>query len=126
MISKNAPTPTKISPRMRPSLSDENTANAAPRSRKMRAIPQPTGFGRITGSLSPRGLPRAKGSLPIMRAMVMAAGLGTRLRPLTYDVPKPLVSVVNRPIMEHVLELLSKHGFREVIANLHWFGDLVR
>src|SRR6266511_4287778 len=61
-----------------------------------------------------------------MRAMVMAAGLGTRLRPLTYDVPKPLVSVVNRPIMEHVLELLSKHGFREVIANLHWFGDLVR
>ena len=38
-----------------------------------------------------------------MRAMVMAAGLGTRLRPLTYEVPKPMVPVANRPIMEHVL-----------------------
>ncbi len=56
----------------------------------------------------------------------MAAGLGTRLRPLTYDVPKPLVPVVNRPIMEHVLELLPKHDFREVIANLHWFPDSIR
>ncbi len=61
-----------------------------------------------------------------MRAMVMAAGLGTRLRPLTYDVPKPMVPVVNRPIMEHILELLSKHGFEEAIANLHWFPDLIR
>jgi mannose-1-phosphate guanylyltransferase len=61
-----------------------------------------------------------------MRAMVMAAGLGTRLRPLTYEVPKPMVPVVNRPIMEHILELLSRHGFREVIANLHWFPDTIR
>jgi mannose-1-phosphate guanylyltransferase len=61
-----------------------------------------------------------------MRAMVMAAGLGTRLRPLTYDVPKPMVPVVNRPIMEHILELLAKHGVEEVIANLHWFPDLIR
>ncbi len=61
-----------------------------------------------------------------MRAMVMAAGLGTRLRPLTYDVPKPLVPVVNRPIMEHVLELLPKHGFEQVIANLHWYPDSIK
>jgi mannose-1-phosphate guanylyltransferase len=61
-----------------------------------------------------------------MRAMVMAAGLGTRLRPLTYDVPKPMVPVVNRPIMEHILELLPRHGFRDVIANLHWFPDSIR
>ncbi len=56
----------------------------------------------------------------------MAAGLGTRLRPLTYEVPKPMVPVVNRPVMEHILELLPRHGFREVIANLHWFPETIR
>jgi mannose-1-phosphate guanylyltransferase len=58
--------------------------------------------------------------------MVMAAGLGTRLRPLTYEVPKPLVPVVNRPVMEHILELLPGHGFMEVISNLHWFPEAIR
>jgi mannose-1-phosphate guanylyltransferase/mannose-1-phosphate guanylyltransferase/phosphomannomutase len=58
--------------------------------------------------------------------MVMAAGLGTRLRPLTYEVPKPLVPVANRPIMEHILGLLPRHELREVIANLHWFPDAIR
>jgi mannose-1-phosphate guanylyltransferase len=58
--------------------------------------------------------------------MVMAAGLGTRLRPLTYEVPKPMVPVVNRPIMEHILRMLPRHGFAEVIANLHWFPDVIR
>jgi mannose-1-phosphate guanylyltransferase len=61
-----------------------------------------------------------------MRAMVMAAGLGTRLRPLTYEVPKPMVPVVNRPVMEHILELLQRQGFTEVIANLHWFPETIR
>jgi mannose-1-phosphate guanylyltransferase len=58
--------------------------------------------------------------------MVMAAGLGTRLRPLTYEVPKPMVPVVNRPVMEHILELLPRHGFSEVISNLHWFPETIR
>jgi mannose-1-phosphate guanylyltransferase/mannose-1-phosphate guanylyltransferase/phosphomannomutase len=58
--------------------------------------------------------------------MVMAAGLGTRLRPLTYEVPKPVVPVVNRPVMEHILELLPRHGFTEVVSNLHWFPDAIR
>ena len=56
----------------------------------------------------------------------MAAGLGTRLRPLTWDVPKPMVPVANRPIMEHVIELLARNDLGEIVANLHWFGDLVR
>ena len=56
----------------------------------------------------------------------MAAGLGTRLRPLTYEVPKPMVPVVNRPVMEHILELLPRHGFTEVISNLHWFPETIR
>jgi mannose-1-phosphate guanylyltransferase len=55
----------------------------------------------------------------------MAAGLGTRLRPLTYEVPKPMVPVANRPVIEHLLMLLRVQGFGEVIANLHWFPETI-
>ncbi len=61
-----------------------------------------------------------------MRAMILAAGLGTRLRPITYDRPKPMVPVLSRPVMEHIALLLSRHRFSEVIANLHWFPELIR
>jgi mannose-1-phosphate guanylyltransferase len=57
--------------------------------------------------------------------MVMAAGLGTRLRPLTYEVPKPMVPVANRPVMELILRLLAEQGFREVVSNLHWFPETI-
>ena len=57
--------------------------------------------------------------------MVMAAGLGTRLRPLTYDVPKPMVPVANRPVIEHLLRLLAGQEITEVIANLHWFPETI-
>src|SRR3954447_1590618 len=60
-----------------------------------------------------------------MRAMVLAAGLGTRLRPITLAMPKPMVPVVNRPVMEHIARLLARHGFTETIANLHWFPELI-
>jgi mannose-1-phosphate guanylyltransferase/mannose-1-phosphate guanylyltransferase/phosphomannomutase len=60
-----------------------------------------------------------------MRAMILAAGLGTRLRPITYEMPKPMVPVLNRPVMEHIVHLLSRHGFEETIANLHWFPELI-
>jgi mannose-1-phosphate guanylyltransferase len=58
--------------------------------------------------------------------MVLAAGLGTRLRPLTYEMPKPLVPVLNRPIMAHVLELVARHGMTDVVANLSYLPDQVR
>ncbi len=58
--------------------------------------------------------------------MVLAAGLGTRLRPLTYEITKPMVPVLDRPVMEHIVDLLDKHGFAEVIANLHYFPDSIR
>lgn len=61
-----------------------------------------------------------------MRAMVLAAGLGTRLRPLTYQLSKPMVPVLDRPVMEHILDLLERHGFSQVIANLHHFPDSIR
>jgi NDP-sugar pyrophosphorylase family protein len=54
-----------------------------------------------------------------MKAMVLAAGLGTRLRPLTYDMNKPMVPVLDRPVMEHIVDLLDRNGFKHVIANLH-------
>src|SRR6202795_5014116 len=61
-----------------------------------------------------------------MRAMVLAAGLGTRLRPLTYEITKPMVPVLDRPVMEHILDLLDRHAFGPVIANLHYFPDTIR
>jgi mannose-1-phosphate guanylyltransferase/mannose-1-phosphate guanylyltransferase/phosphomannomutase len=57
--------------------------------------------------------------------MVLAAGLGTRLRPVTYAMPKPMVPVLNRPVMEHSVRLLVRHGFGEAIANLHWFPETI-
>jgi len=61
-----------------------------------------------------------------MRAMVMAAGLGTRLRPITNAIPKPVVPVGNVAIVEQLVRLLAAHGVDEAIANLHWFPDQVR
>jgi mannose-1-phosphate guanylyltransferase len=60
-----------------------------------------------------------------MKAMILAAGLGTRLRPITYAMPKPMVPVLNRPVMEHTARLLARHGFSEAIANLHWFPETI-
>jgi mannose-1-phosphate guanylyltransferase/mannose-1-phosphate guanylyltransferase/phosphomannomutase len=58
--------------------------------------------------------------------MVLAAGLGTRLRPLTYEITKPMVPVLDRPVMAHILDLLDRHSFEETIANLHYFPDSIR
>ena len=56
----------------------------------------------------------------------MAGGEGTRLRPMTANQPKPLLPVANRPIMEHVLRLLKKHGFEETIVTVQFLAALVR
>jgi mannose-1-phosphate guanylyltransferase len=61
-----------------------------------------------------------------MKAMVLAAGLGTRLKPLTFEIPKPMVPVLDRPVMAHTLGLLGRQGFDEVIANLHYHPDTIR
>ena len=58
--------------------------------------------------------------------MVLAAGLGTRLRPLTYEITKPMVPVLDRPVMEHIVDLLERHSFDGVIANLHYFPETIR
>lgn len=56
----------------------------------------------------------------------MAAGLGTRLRPITHEIPKPVVPVGNVAIVEQLVRLLGSHGVDEAIANLHWFPDVVK
>ena len=56
----------------------------------------------------------------------MAGGEGTRLRPMTANQPKPLLPVANRPIMEHVLLLLKRHGFTETVVTVQFFAPLVR
>ncbi len=61
-----------------------------------------------------------------MKAMVLAAGLGTRLRPLTFELPKPMVPVLDRPVMAHIVDLLDRHGYDDVIANVHYFPDTIR
>ncbi len=55
----------------------------------------------------------------------MAAGFGTRLEPLTLAVPKPMVPIVNRPTMQHNLELLKNHGITEITANIHYHPEQI-
>ena len=60
------------------------------------------------------------------KAMVLAAGLGTRLRPLTDLISKPMAPIVNRPVMEHIIKLLAEHGFKDIVCNLHYFPDEIK
>ena len=61
-----------------------------------------------------------------VKAMIMAAGLGTRLYPLTGRTAKPMVPILNRPVMEHMVKLLRRHGITEVAANLHYHPEKIR
>jgi NDP-sugar pyrophosphorylase family protein len=61
-----------------------------------------------------------------MRAMILAAGLGTRLRPLTDSVPKALVPVAGRPLVEYSLLWLRSQGIQDVVMNLHHHGEKIR
>jgi mannose-1-phosphate guanylyltransferase/phosphomannomutase len=61
-----------------------------------------------------------------VKAVVMAGGEGTRLRPMTANCPKPLLPVVNQPIMEHVLKLLRRHGFQDTVVTVQFLASLVR
>ncbi|MFI5265036.1 MAG: nucleotidyltransferase family protein, partial [Candidatus Kapaibacterium sp.] len=66
-----------------------------------------------------------------MKAIIMAGGFGTRLRPLTINLPKPMVPLLNKPMMEHIVSLLESHGFRSLTSLLYFqpesivshFGD---
>ncbi len=58
-----------------------------------------------------------------MRAMILAAGLGTRMRPLTLETPKPLLPVAGKPLIQYHIERLVKAGITEVVINHAWLGE---
>lgn len=60
-----------------------------------------------------------------MKAMILAAGVGSRLDPLTRNVPKPMVPIVNQPVMEHIIHLLVKHGFNDIFCNTHYLAEQI-
>ena len=60
------------------------------------------------------------------KAMILAGGLGTRLRPLTFAIPKPLIPVREKPIIEHIILLLKKHGFTDIYISVGYRSELVR
>ncbi|HZD86780.1 MAG TPA: sugar phosphate nucleotidyltransferase [Gaiellaceae bacterium] len=61
-----------------------------------------------------------------MKAVVMAGGEGTRLRPLTSNQPKPMVPIVGKPCMEHIVELLKRHGFEDVVVTVAFLPQAIR
>ncbi|MEG6611642.1 mannose-1-phosphate guanyltransferase [Pseudoclostridium thermosuccinogenes] len=61
-----------------------------------------------------------------MKAVIMAGGEGTRLRPLTCSRPKPMVPVANKPVMEHIIELLKKHNLTEIAVTLQYMPDIIK
>jgi mannose-1-phosphate guanylyltransferase/phosphomannomutase len=61
-----------------------------------------------------------------MKAVIMAGGEGTRLRPLTCNRPKPMVPIVNKPVMEHIIELLKKYDLTDIAVTLQYMPDLVK
>ncbi|HJV77782.1 MAG TPA: nucleotidyltransferase family protein [Paludibacter sp.] len=60
-----------------------------------------------------------------MKAMIFAAGLGTRLKPITDNLPKALVPIAGKPLLEHVILKLKAAGFNEIIVNIHHFPDQI-
>ncbi len=60
-----------------------------------------------------------------MKAMIFAAGLGTRLKPLTDTMPKALVPVAGKPLLQHVVQKLSSAGFDDFVVNVHHFADMI-
>lgn len=61
-----------------------------------------------------------------MKAMILAAGFGTRLQPLTHTVPKPMVPIMNRPILEHTIHLLRSNGIHDITVNLHHLPEMIQ
>lgn len=60
-----------------------------------------------------------------MKAMILAAGKGTRVRPITYMTPKPMIQILQKPVMEFLVELLRQHGFNQIMVNVSHLADVI-
>jgi mannose-1-phosphate guanylyltransferase len=60
-----------------------------------------------------------------MKAMILAAGKGTRVRPLTYDLPKPMIPILGKPVMAYLIEHLAKYGVRDIMVNVSYLHDKI-
>ena len=58
-----------------------------------------------------------------MKALILAAGRGTRVQPLTYSTPKPMLPIINRPVMEFLIDLLVQHGVRQIMINTSYLSN---
>ncbi|MCT8139727.1 NDP-sugar synthase [Anaerobacillus sp. CMMVII] len=61
-----------------------------------------------------------------MKAVIMAGGKGTRLRPLTCNIPKPMVPLIHKPVMEYLIELLKKHGITEIAVTVQYLSEVIK
>jgi len=61
-----------------------------------------------------------------MKAVILSAGLGTRLRPLTNSIPKAMIPIGNKPLLEHQINLVKRHGITEIIINLHHMPEKIK
>lgn len=61
-----------------------------------------------------------------MKAIILAGGLGTRLRPLTYEIPKPLIPVHGKPLVEHLIDLFKKYGIKDIILAVGYKADMIK
>src|SRR5207245_2706745 len=66
------------------------------------------------------------GRFKVVKAVIMAGGEGTRLRPLTSNCPKPMLPLANRPMMEHIIDLLKKHGFDDIVVQVAFLANQIR
>ena len=61
-----------------------------------------------------------------MKAMILAAGKGTRVQPIAHVIPKPMIPIAGRPLLEHVVQLLRTHGFDDLVINLHHLPEAIK
>jgi NDP-sugar pyrophosphorylase family protein len=71
-------------------------------------------------------LSKALGEKRVKKAFILAGGKGTRLRPITYEIPKPMVPIQGRPLLEHTIEFLKKYEIRDIILSIGFLGDKIR
>lgn len=71
-------------------------------------------------------LNKALGTCKVKKAVILAGGKGTRMRPLTYEIPKPMIPVKGKPLLQHIIDLLRKHEIRNAILSTGYMSDKIK